>query len=373
MAHRGVMDTTRMTGPRPTGTPDLPPGPLSRAELRRSVPDRAVHEHYTRLWHDCYRLRGQADDLALRTAALARQCPQGVVCGRSAALLWGDDSAPPGTEPEIWLARPRNTRPGRRYRSGDLPPSAITRLDGLAVTTLLRTCLDLSRWGGGDEADTPGSGGGMGALTVSVDRLAAANPGLVQSLGADPDDPAAGGAGGCGARAVRRRLAAAVAASDPRSPSAAASWARVWVTRRIGGGFVHRSAVVLDGGTVWPALADPVARIAVEFRAPGDSPAPDRHGRLPQWLRDREMLRAAGWTTVVVTDPDTAGGGRSFPADRAPDGDRAAAVVRALRQLWPGTAVLPPHDGRRSVLDPVGIWGGYRAAGSCSGADGSRW
>ena len=112
----------------PVETPQLPPGPLSRAELRHLVTERVVREHYVRMWQACYRLRSQPEDLALRTAALARQCPQGVVCGRSAALLWGDDSAPEDAEPEIWLPRQRNSRPGRRYRSGHLSSAAANAL-----------------------------------------------------------------------------------------------------------------------------------------------------------------------------------------------------------------------------------------------------
>src|SRR5699024_5566752 len=80
--------------PGSTGTIGLPPGPVTSAELAAAVPDARDRRRYRRIWHGMYRREDQVDDLALRTAALACAWPDGVLRGRSAALLWGDDTAP---------------------------------------------------------------------------------------------------------------------------------------------------------------------------------------------------------------------------------------------------------------------------------------
>ncbi|MBB0996338.1 hypothetical protein G6024_04340, partial [Dietzia maris] len=85
------MDTSALghTDPIITGD-DPPPGPLTTAELAAAVPDPAGRARYRRIWHGMYRREDQPDDLRLRSVALARAWPEGVLRGRSAALLWGD-------------------------------------------------------------------------------------------------------------------------------------------------------------------------------------------------------------------------------------------------------------------------------------------
>src|SRR5699024_3643126 len=83
-----------------TGTIGLPPGPVTSAELAAAVPDARDRRRYRRIWHGMYRREDQVDDLALRTAALACAWPDGVLRGRSAALLWGYDTAPADAPPE---------------------------------------------------------------------------------------------------------------------------------------------------------------------------------------------------------------------------------------------------------------------------------
>ncbi|MFN3340407.1 MAG: hypothetical protein ACK40Z_11975 [Dietzia sp.] len=130
--------------PTPKDPGGLPPGPLTTAELAAAVADPRDRGRYVRIWHGVYRRDDQVDDLRLRSEALARTWSEGVLRGRSAALLWGDDSAPVDALPEIWLPSTRRSRGGRVYRYGAMPPAAVTERDGLRVTTPLRTCRDLA-------------------------------------------------------------------------------------------------------------------------------------------------------------------------------------------------------------------------------------
>ncbi|MBB1058520.1 hypothetical protein G6020_14255, partial [Dietzia sp. B19] len=160
----------------------LPPGPLTTAELAAAVPDPRDRDRYVRIWHGVYRRDDQVDDLRLRSEALARTWPEGVLRGRSAALLWGDESVPADALPEIWLPFTRRARGGRVYRYGAMPPAAVTELGGLRVTTPLRTCRDLA-------CDLD-----LEDAVVAVERLCAAVPGLAGRLGAAVEHPSGRGA-----------------------------------------------------------------------------------------------------------------------------------------------------------------------------------
>ena len=336
----------------------LPPGPMTTAELAAAVPDAPGRTHYRRIWHGMYRRADQSDELGLRSRALARVWPEGVLRGRSAALFWGDDSAPDETLPEIWLPRTRKTREGRIYRYGSMPPSAVTEVDGLRVTTPLRTCRDLARDLEFDDA------------VVSVERLCATVPELPAQLSAVAEHPAGRGA---------RELIRVAAAVDLRSESTASTRARLALAAAGCGNFRHGYTIRLGKRTLELPLADPVARCVV--LTPGGGPTP-RGWAAPG--RSRMQLRRAGWTVIVVRESATnriAGAGHTAgtvtasvtalaTATTARDGaeavdelarsasgadsvsERAAA---ALRSRWPRTDVYPPVRTGPSD-DPDGIW-----------------
>ena len=93
------------------------------------------------------------DSLALRLAVLSVVVPEDcVVTDRTAAWLWGADMAlPPGshlTVPPVSVFAPRN----RRLRNGvvasgqrDLIDRDVAELDGLLVTSMIRTACDVGR------------------------------------------------------------------------------------------------------------------------------------------------------------------------------------------------------------------------------------
>lgn len=332
----------------------LPPGPLTTAELAAAVPDAAGRAHYRRIWHGMYRRADQADDLTLRSRALARTWPEGVLRGRSAALVWGDDSVPEDALPEIWLPRTRKSCGGRVYRYGSMPPAAVTEVNGLRVTTPLRTCRDLARDLAFDDA------------VVSVERLCAAIPELPALLAAVPEHPAGRGS---------REFVRVATAVDPRSGSIASTRVRLALAAAECGDFRHGYTIRLGKRILELPLADPAARCVV--LTPGGGPTP------LGWAdpgRSRTQLRRAGWTVIVARGPapspcagsaQTAGAGPEVPAMTVAGAGADAVGARArsaaadvsvselaaavLRSRWSRTDVYPPAR-PRPTDDPHGMW-----------------
>lgn len=327
-------------GPAPQGPEGLPPGPLTTAELAAAVPEPRDRGRYVRIWHGIYRRDDQVDDLRLRSEALARNWPEGVLRGRSAALLWGDDSAPADAPPEIWLPATRRSREGRVYRYGALPPASVTELGGIRVTTPLRTCRDLA-------CDLK-----LEDAVVAVERVCAAIPGLAGLLAAAAGHPSGRGA---------RRFADVVAAVEPRSVSAETTRARLRLAAVGFVGFSEGQRVRIAGRAVPLPLADPALRCAVVFPSASTSPADG-----PGAERYRAALRRAGWTVIVVRGPAApvsvtrpAGAVLPPPPGRVCD-PGVGGVLPALRSLWPEALLLPPLPGE-PVADPLGMWAGRSA------------
>ncbi|ANY07396.1 type IV toxin-antitoxin system AbiEi family antitoxin [Pseudonocardia sp. HH130630-07] len=128
--------------------------------------DRLRGPGYVRLLPDTYaRVRDREPDLGLRSrAASVWAGPGSVLCGYSAAELLGRSCAPPSAPAEVVVpgrAAPR-TRADAVVRRETLRPAEVTEVDGVRVTTPLRTAFDLAR-------RVPGSEG-----VVAVDALARA-------------------------------------------------------------------------------------------------------------------------------------------------------------------------------------------------------
>lgn len=338
----------------------LPPGPLTSAELAEQVSPSLVRRHYRRIWHGMYRREDQADGLEIRSRALAKTFPDGVLRGRSAALMWGDDSAPEDAPPEIWLPATRRTRQGRVYRYGAMPGHAITEVDGVRVTTPLRTCRDLAVDLEFEDA------------VISVEGLCAMVAELPAQLRAAVEHPSGRGA---------RDFEQVVRACDPRSVSAMSSRARMVLADAGCGDFGHGHQVRLGRNMVELPLADPFARCAV-FTSPPPAPAPAsavstsasvRSGTSSQ-AGDTESLRArrdrasarhqsrlqgAGWTVIIVRE-QARGAATLLPRpgtvpDIGPAGvPRRAAGLLAAR--WPATEIRLPAHGE-AASDPHGLWG----------------
>lgn len=318
---------------------ESPPGPLTTGELAAAVPWPG-RDRYRRLWRGMYRHEDQVDDLRLRSFALARSRPDGVLRGRSAALMWGDDTAPEYSLPEIWLPVSRPSPPGREYRSGRLAAAAVTAVGGVRVTTPLRTCRDLAA-----ELD-------LEDAVASVDRMCAHDPTLAGQLRTVADHPAA----------YDDPLGEVVALLDPRSVSTDETRARAVLVAAGFAGFGHGHLLRLGRARVDLPLADPALRCAVYVQPL------DGERRTCDEPTARE-LRRAGWTLVMVRpdhaadlrlvpDPPAASGAGAEPgpgAEPALLSAPVAQVARVLVERWPATSVRAPFD-VAPAADPHGMW-----------------
>jgi very-short-patch-repair endonuclease len=121
--------------------------------------------HFERLFPDTYigTPNGHAPDLALRSHAAFRyvQHGGGVLAGYSAAELLGASCGPHDAPAEVTVPhRGQRPVPGLLVHRTRLTPGEIREVDGLQVTSPLRTAYDLARRGG------------LVERVVAVDRLA---------------------------------------------------------------------------------------------------------------------------------------------------------------------------------------------------------
>lgn len=127
------------------------------------TPDRLRGPGFRRLFPDVYVRADLPEDLRLRSLAAYRLVEgRGVLSGYSAALLLDADCAPsPGTPAEVTVPGGGQRRhPGLCVHRNALHPGEICTVEGVRVTTPLRTAFDLARLACPDEA------------VVAVDRLA---------------------------------------------------------------------------------------------------------------------------------------------------------------------------------------------------------
>ena len=217
-----------------------------------------------------------------------------VVCDRTAAWIWGVDcfdfaeldGAPP-VESCVLRGHEATERVGISGTTRDLAPEDWTEVEGLRVTTPLRTAMDLgcSMWA-------------PFALGV-IDAL-------MRGHGFDQHDMR---------RLLRRyrrrrgvvQLRELVAMADPRAESQPESWTRCLI---VGAGMACPEPQVwvrVAGEWYRLDLAYRRARIAVEYDGEEFHTSPEQ--RLHDDRR-REALRAAGWIVIVVTREGLAAGSR---------------------------------------------------------------
>jgi hypothetical protein len=250
-------------------------GRLTRAQLRTSA--------WRRVFPDVYACASLPMTHRIRAAAAARiLLPGAVLCGRSAAAVWGVPLAGGGDDVE--LAVPSTCRAGAvrglQVTRRSLPDEDVTRRNGLAVTTPLRTALDLGRIVPLDEA------------VVALDKFLRA--GLV-TLGELRDAAAVTPGPGC--RQIRRAVALADGlAESPQETRLRLALGRSHLPAPVAQ-YVVRDA---DGFIARVDFAWPEHRIALEYEGAW-------HGERQQVAKDRRRLNrlsAAGWQVVFVTAED---------------------------------------------------------------------
>lgn len=244
----------------------------------------------TRVLKGVYVEAGVPDDLDLRIAALRLHAPPDtVVCDRHAAWLHGAEMVlAPGEHLEAMPVRMLRRRGSASLRNPvsvrgerDLRDDEIVEIQGLAVTTPLRTCADLGmvRWPSESLA-------GMNAIyrtgLVDKERLLALSAGFK------------------GRRWVTTFRAVALLVHDLcESPPEDVLWLRCHEA-----GLDLQPQVELWDGSDFVArfdLADPDLKFAVEYDGA------DWHSTPEQLARDRrrrDRARALGWTIVVIRSED---------------------------------------------------------------------
>lgn len=223
-------------------------------------------------------------------AAVASSDRLAVACDLTAAHFWS--MVVPsgfGLQIDAQACAIATVRDGSRHRSGGLrgrrlllPPEHITSLEGIPITTPARTWLDCS------------------ALVSYTDTVAMGDAMLRGDL-ATLDDLRKIVVWGRGRRGVRNaRFAAAVL--DAASESPGESWVRAMLVRQ-GVPRPHcNHEVEVAGFRFRLDMAWPDSKIAVEYDGQ-DHHGPGRQEH-DEWRRS--LLRADGWTVIVVRKDDLA-------------------------------------------------------------------
>lgn len=289
--------------------PPRPVPALGTAPFRGSAAVRAgtITRHqlagpgWVRVFPDVYVAAGVVLTHDLRARAALVLFPDAVVCGRSAARLWGVDVDGPAGDPdtaEVEVVRPRRAPgadgvrrsagqqriPGLRVRRRAVLARDVGRRAGLRVTLPAVTALDVA-------AELPHDDG-----VVVVDQFCQAGPRHARLTSLTELRALAGTRTGRGCRRAR----GAVADADGLAESPQETRTRL---------HLHRSSLprpvaqhrVLDARRhevarvdfAWPAL-----RLALEY---------DGEGHLTRLGPDRQRmnrLQAAGWRVLYVTAAD---------------------------------------------------------------------
>jgi hypothetical protein len=242
---------------------------------------------FLELGRDTYVSASAAVDDRMRVRAAALEVPGAVVGGWSAVLLHGVDAAPEGEVPIELVVGPRHlrrVRQGKTLRQDVLGEHEVVHVDGVAVTSPVRTALDL------------GSRGDHVAGVIAVDALAHAfgfHPDELLDHPVLRDNPRG-----------RQRLVDVVADADARAESPPETRTRLILRAATGIPEPTPQLVVCDDRGLFVGRVDfgwRELRTALEYQ--GDHHRVDRR----QWRRDAvrtTQLAAAGWLVLPITAHD---------------------------------------------------------------------
>lgn len=261
---------------RMTGRPRGPVHPvLSQARLSSeltALPRRRREREFTKIADELWLPAHLPVNFETLSVAYSRLYPDAVLTGWSAAVLHGI-AAPDDAVPELCVGPVGRTRSGLRVRRYRIPSTAIEVRRGIRVTSRRRTAFDLARF----------SDHLSGVLAVEKFY----RRGFTQrELEEDIEE----NVGTWGVARARRVLTDA----HPRSESPRETETRLFLRDAGFTAFVPQVEVRELGYRL--DLADPVARIAVEYDgAHHDDPAQQSRDRYR-----RNRLQAAGWIVIVV-------------------------------------------------------------------------
>ncbi|GAB3199980.1 hypothetical protein GCM10027062_18120 [Nocardioides hungaricus] len=295
--------------------PDFPPSPFTWTQARaagisrRRLDDAVEFRLVRRVLHGVYVDAALEDTPLLRVrAARLVVSPHSVLCDRTAAWVLGCDvhdyrelDALPPIESYVLRGHDPTDRPECDGGTRDLRPGDWCEVDGVRVTTPIRTAMDL-----GCKLDRRSALGAMDALMraygFTVEDMMRMLPRYFRRRGV-------------------RRLRTIVALGDPRAESRAESWVRLEIVDHGLPLPVLQHWVRVDGVPTYRLdLAYPHARVAVEYDGEEFHTTPEQRERD---RRRRERLRELGWTVIVLTK-----------ADLAPE--RVDVWIRRLREALAG-------------------------------------
>lgn len=276
--------------------PTLPPSPFTWPQARdagisRRQLDDAVECHLLRRVLRGVYVAADLPDTPLLRAQAARLVisPHSVLCDRTAAWILGCDvheyrelDVLPPIESYVLRWHDPTDRPECDGGTRDLKPVDWCVIDGVRVTTPVRTAMDL-----GCKLDRRSGLAAMDALMraygFTVDDMMRLLPRYFRRRGV-------------------RRLRTIVALVDGRAESPGESWVRLELIDRGLPVPVLQHWVYVDGVPTYRLdIAYPHARVVVEYDGEQFHSRPEdceRDRRRRQWLRDH------GWTVVVVTKHD---------------------------------------------------------------------
>jgi hypothetical protein len=281
--------------------PELPPSPFTWPHARAAGIGRRRLDDAVELRLVRRVLRGVYVDASLEDTPLLRAraarlviSPHAVLCDRTAAWLHGCevhdyrelDLVPP-IESYVLRGHDPTDRPECAGGTRDLHPGDWREIDGVRVTTPLRTAMDLgcklSRRQGLATMDAL-----MRSHDFTVDDMMRMLPRYFRRRGV-------------------RRLRTIVALGDPRSESRPESWVRLEIVDHGLPLPELQHWVHVDGVPTYRLdLAYPHARVAVEYDGEEFHTTPEQRERD---RRRREHLRELGWTVIVLTKADLAPAG----------------------------------------------------------------
>lgn len=247
---------------------------LTRARLSNelsALPRRRREREFVKIADELWLPANHPIDFETLSVAYSRLYPDAVLTGWSAAVMHGI-VPPDGAVPELCVGPVGRTRKGLRIRRYRIPSSAIEVRRGVRVTSRRRTAFDLARF----------SDHLSGVLAVEkFYRRGYSQRELEEDVEA--------GAGIWGIARARRVLADA----HPRSESPRETETRLFLRAA---GFTNFEPQVEVPGIGRLDLADPVARIAVEYDGiHHDDPVQQSKDRYR-----RNRLQAAGWIVIEI-------------------------------------------------------------------------
>lgn len=258
---------------------------MSRYQLR---------ENYRVLFRGVWVRRDQDVDFTMSSYGAGLAYPgsdvdlPGILCGWSAADLWGNAYRPEGALPEVIVPINGRQFDGVRVRRVQLDAEEFTVVDGSLVTTLTRTAIDLGRFNSREVA------------VSALDSMLRKHPSLIDDV----------------KRVLKRwerhwgigKAITALKLVDPLSESPWETRVRLILVDEDFHGFVLQHEVM--GGRYRLDAAWPHVKVAVEYDGEHHRTG-EQHARdLERWNR----LRAAGWIVITVSAKNIISGRDEFVA-----------------------------------------------------------